>query len=311
MEEFLWCEKYRPQTVKECILPDRLKSVFQSYVDKGEVPNMMLTGPAGSGKTTVAKAVCSEIGCDYLYINASTERGIDTLRFKITGYASTISLTGGRKVIILDEADGLTKEMQDGLKAAIEQFSSNCTFILTCNVKAKLIAPLHSRTVVIDFTLRAAEKPSMASKMFKRVEQILTTEGITYDKTALAKIVEKYFPDYRRLLGELQQFSALGSIDAGVLAQLDSIKKLADLVKHLKDKDFSSMRKWVVLNSDVDASTIFRNIYDGLSASLKPESIPIAVVTIAKYQYQSAFCADQEVGLVACLTELMVECDFK
>ena len=222
-----------------------------------------------------------------------------------------MSLTGGRKVIILDEADGLTKEAQDALRGAIEQFSINCTFILTCNFKARLIDAIHSRMAVIDFSLRASEKPSMAAKMFKRIEQILTTEGITYDKASLVKIVEKYFPDYRRLLGELQRFASLGSIDAGVLAQLDSIRKLSDLIKALKDKDFGGMRKWVVNNSDVDTSSIFRSVYDGLSEYMKPETIPVAVVTIAKYQYQSAFVADQEINLVACLTELMVECEFK
>lgn len=311
MDEFLWTEKYRPHKITDCILPDRLKQLFQSYVDNGEIPNLMLTGPAGSGKTTVAKAMCDEIGCNYLYINASSERGIDTLRNKITGYASTMSLTGGRKVIILDEADGLTKEAQDALRGAVEQFSINCTFILTCNFKARLIDAIHSRMAVIDFSLRASEKPSMAAKMFKRIETILTTEGTTYDKASLVKIVEKYFPDYRRLLGELQRFASGGNIDAGVLAQLDSIRKLADLINALKEKDFSAMRKWVVNNSDVDASTIFRSVYDGLFEYMKPESIPLAVVTIAKYQYQSAFVADQEINLVACMTELMVECELK
>lgn len=311
MEEFLWVEKYRPHAVEDCILPERLKKVFLDYVNKQEIPNLMLSGPAGCGKTTVAMAMCDQIGCNYLYINASLERGIDTIRNRITGYASTISLTGGRKVIILDEADGLTRDSQDALRASIEQFSSNCSFILTCNFKAKLIDALHSRCAVIDFYLRNTEKPSMAAGMFKRLTNILTQEGVEYDKSVLAKIVEKYFPDYRRTLGELQRYASTGSIDSGVLAQIDSIKKFGDLIKHLKDKDFTSMRKWVVLNSDVDVSTIFRQVYDGLTENLKPESIPAAVIILAKYQYQAAFVADQELNLVACLTELMVDCEIK
>jgi DNA polymerase III delta prime subunit len=310
MEEFLWVERYRPQTVDECILPDRLKTVFQEYVKKQEIPNLLLFGPAGCGKTTVAKAMCMEIGCNYLYINASLERGIDILRNKIVGYASTMSLTGGRKVIILDEADGLTKETQDALRGAIEQFSSNCTFILTVNYKAKLLDAIHSRCSLLDFFLTKEERPKMASLMFKRIEQILKKEGVTYEKPVLIKLVEKYFPDYRRLLGELQRFSSLGNIDTGTLAQLDNIRNLNELMKALKAKDFGVMRRWVVANTDVDVSTIYRNIYDALYTHLKPETIPIAIVIIAKYQYQSAFVVDQEINLVACLTEIMVDCTF-
>lgn len=311
MSDYLLVEKYRPHTVEECILPDRIKSVFQEYVNTENIPNLMLTGPAGCGKTTIAKAMCEQLGLNHLFINSSEERGIDMLRTKIKGYASTISLTGGRKVIILDEADYLTPEAQAGLRGAIEEFSENCSFIFTCNFKARLIDALHSRCAVVDFSLKGDEKPKMASKMFKRLEQILTTEGITYDKTVLVKLVERYFPDYRRLLNELQRHSVSGSIDAGVVAQLDSIRSLADLIKALKEKDFSAMRKWVVVNSDVDTSRIYRNIYDGLTEYLKPDSIPAAVVTLARYQYQSAFVADQELNLVACLTELMVECEVK
>lgn len=311
MTDYLLVEKYRPHTVEECILPDRIKSVFQEYVNTQNIPNLMLTGPAGCGKTTIAKAMCEQLGLNHLFINSSEERGIDVLRTKIKGYASTISLTGGRKVIILDEADYLTPEAQAGLRGAIEEFSENCSFIFTCNFKARLIDALHSRCAVVDFSLKGDEKPKMAAKMFKRLEQILTTEGITYDKSVLVKLVERYFPDYRRLLNELQRHSVSGSIDAGVVAQLDSIRSLADLIKALKDKDFSAMRKWVVVNSDVDTSRIYRNIFDGLNEFLKPESIPAAVVTLAKYQYQAAFVADQELNLVACLTELMVECECK
>ena len=309
-EEFLFVEKYRPHKIADCILPDRLKSVFQEYVNQGTVPNLMLTGTAGTGKTTVARALCDEIGLNYLFINGSEERGIDMLRTKIKNYASTLSLTGGSKVIIIDEADYLTPEAQAGLRAAIEQFSNNCTFIFTCNFKARLIDALHSRCAVIDFKLEANEKPKMAAQMFKRVEEILKLENVQYDKQVLAKVVEKYFPDYRRTLNELQKFATLGSIDAGVVAQLSDIRKLSELMVALKNKDFTAMRKWVANNSDVDAARIFRTIYDSASECIKPATIPLAVVTIAKYQYQAGFVADQEINLVACLTELMIECEF-
>ena len=311
MSEYLYVEKYRPHKIEDCILPDRLKKVFQEYVTEGNIPNLMLTGTAGCGKTTVAKAMCEEIGCNFLFINSSDERGIDTLRTKIKGYASTVSLTGGRKVIILDEADYLTPEAQAGLRGAIEEFSENCSFIFTCNFKARLIDALHSRCSVIDFALKGDEKAKMALQMFKRLSVILTQEGISYDKDVLGKIVQRYFPDYRRTLNELQRYSTSGNIDAGVLSQVESVRKLDDLIKALKDKDFSTMRKWVVNNSDIDQSRIFRSIYDNLCAYLKPETIPMAVVTLAKYQYQAAFVADQELNLVACLTELMVECEVK
>ena len=311
MSEFLYVEKYRPHKIEDCILPDRLKKVFQEYVTEGNIPNLMLTGTAGCGKTTVAKAMCEEIGCNFLFINSSDERGIDTLRTKIKGYASTVSLTGGRKVIILDEADYLTPEAQAGLRGAIEEFSENCSFIFTCNFKARLIDALQSRCSVVDFALRADEKVKMQAQMFKRLTTILSTEGIEYDKGVLGKIVQRYFPDYRRTLNELQRYSTSGNIDAGVLSQVESVRKLDDLINYLKDKDFSSMRKWVVNNSDIDQSRIFRSIYDNLCVYLKPESVPMAVVTLAKYQYQSAFVADQELNLVACLTEIMVECEIK
>ena len=311
MSEYLYVEKYRPHKIEDCILPDRLKKVFQDYVTKGDIPNLMLTGKAGCGKTTVAKAMCEEIGCNFLFINSSDERGIDMLRTKIKGYASTVSLTGGRKVIILDEADYLTPEAQAGLRGAIEEFSENCSFIFTCNFKARLIDALHSRCSVIDFALKGDEKSKMAAQMYKRITSILAEESITYDKAVLAKIVERYFPDYRRTLNELQRYSTSGNIDAGVLSQVESIRKLDDLINALKDKDFSTMRKWVVNNSDIDQSRIFRSIYDNLCTYLKAESVPMAVVTLAKYQYQGAFVSDQELNLVACLTELMVECEMK
>lgn len=310
-KNFLFCEKYRPRKVADCILPERLKKVFQEYVDKKSIPNLMLTGTAGTGKTTVALAMCNEIGLDYIFINSSEERGIDMLRTKIKGFASTVSLTDSKKVIILDEADYITPEAQAALRGSIEEFSSNCTFILTCNFKSKLIEAIHSRCSVIDFTLKADEKPKMAAAFFKRITDILTKESISYDKTALIKIVEKYFPDYRRTLNELQRFGTNGSIDAGTISQISDVKNLSDLIKTLKDKDFSAMRKWVVMNSDIDPARIFRKIYDGLSEYLQPASIPQAVVILGRYQYQSAFVADQEINLVACLTEIMVDCEIK
>lgn len=309
-ESFLWVEMYRPKTIEDCILPDRLKKPFQEYVNNKEIPNLMLTGSAGVGKTTVARAMCDEIGINHLYINASENRGIDVLRTTIRNYASTVSLTGGKKVIILDEADYLTGEAQAALRGAIEEFSKNCTFIFTCNFKSKLIDALHSRCSVIDFALKNDEKKEMAAQLFKRLQFILTKEGVTYDKAVVAKIIEKYFPDYRRTLNELQRYSSSGSLDAGIVAQLSDVRKIGELVKHLKDKNFGDMRKWCVANSDIEPARIYRKIYDSLYEYFKPDSIPQAVVIISKYQYQAAFVADQEINLVACLTELMVDCEY-
>jgi len=309
-DEYLWVEKYRPKSVSDCILPDRIKKVFQSYVDTTNIPNLMLTGSAGVGKTTVAKAMCEEIGLNYLFINSSEERGIDMLRTKIRGYASTISLTGGRKVIILDEADYLTPDAQAALRGAVEEYSDNCSFIFTCNFKSRLLDALHSRCSVIDFSLKADEKPRMAAQLFQRLSTILTNEKVEYDKQVLIKIVEKFFPDYRRTLNELQRYSSGGSIDAGTLAQISDVRKIADLVGYLKESNFAEMRKWVVTNSDIEPSRIYRKVYDSLYEYFKPASIPQAVVILARYQYQSAFVADQEINLVACLTEIMVDCEY-
>lgn len=309
-DEYLWVEKYRPKSVSDCILPDRIKKVFQSYVDTTNIPNLMLTGSAGVGKTTVAKAMCEEIGLNYLFINSSEERGIDMLRTKIRGYASTISLTGGRKVIILDEADYLTPDAQAALRGAVEEYSDNCSFIFTCNFKSRLLDALHSRCSVIDFSLKADEKPRMAAQLFQRLSNILTNEKVEYDKQVLIKIVEKFFPDYRRTLNELQRYSSGGSIDAGTLAQISDVRKIADLVGYLKESNFAEMRKWVVTNSDIEPSRIYRKVYDSLYEYFKPASIPQAVVILARYQYQSAFVADQEINLVACLTEIMVDCEY-
>lgn len=309
-ESFLWVEKYRPTNIDDCILPERLKKPFQEYVTRKEIPNLMLTGTAGVGKTTVAKAMCDEIGVNHLYVNASENRGIDMLRTTIRNYASTISLSGGKKVIIMDEADYLTPEAQAAMRGAIEEFAENCTFIFTCNFKSKLIDAIHSRCSVIDFALRNEEKKEMAAQLFKRLQFILTQEKVAYDKAVLAKIIEKFFPDYRRTLNELQRYGSSGSLDAGIVAQLSDVRKISDLVKNLKDKNFGEMRKWCVANSDIEPARIYRKIYDGLYEYMKPHSIPQAVVTIGKYQYQAAFVADQEINLVACLTELMVDCEF-
>ena len=310
MTEFLWCEKYRPKTVEDCVLPERIKTIFQGYVDTQSIPNLMLTGSAGVGKTTVAKAMCEQLGINHLFINSSEDRGIDMLRTKIKGYASTISFTGSRKVIILDEADYLTPEAQAGLRGAIEEFSDNCTFIFTCNFKSRLIDALHSRCSVIDFSLKAEEKPKMAMQLFKRLSVILTNENVEFDKQVLQHIIAKYFPDYRRTLNELQRFSTSGNIDAGTLSEISDVRKVADLVGYLKEGNFGEMRKWVVVNSDIEPARIYRKIYDSLYEFFKSESIPQAVVILSKYQYQSAFVADQEINLVACLTEIMVDCEF-
>jgi DNA polymerase III delta prime subunit len=309
MEHLLWTEKYRPKNIEDCILPERLKKPFQEYVTQKNIPNLLLTGGAGVGKTTVAKAMCNEIGCDFMIINGSDENGIDMVRNKITNYASSMSFTGGRKVIIIDEADYLSANAQAAFRNAIEEFAGNCSFIFTCNFKNKIIEPLHSRCAVIEFTLKASEKSSMATQFFKRIQTILSSEEIAYETPVVAELIKKHFPDFRRVINELQRFSKFGKIDTGVLAQIVDVS-LADIIKFIKDKDFGAIRKWVASN-DVDPASLYRKLYDNLYEVLKPQSIPQAVVIIADYQYKQAFVADQEINLVACLTELMVSLEFK
>ena len=310
-EQLLWTEKYRPKTVEDCILPDVIKTTFQEYVKSGHIPNLLLSGSAGVGKTTIAKALCNEVGCDFIVINGSDESGIDVLRNKIKNYASSVSLSGGRKVIIIDEADYLNpNSTQPALRGAIEEFAGNCSFIFTCNYKNRIIEPIHSRCAVIEFKIQNGQKAKMASAFFKRVEWILGEEKITYDREVIAALITKHFPDNRRILNELQRYSASGTIDNGILSNIADIN-LAELIKTIKDKDFTSMRKWVTQNLDNDPVRIYRKIYDSLYDNLKPNSIPNAVMILAKYQYQAAFVADQEINLVACLTEFMVELELK
>ena len=312
-DEFLWVEKYRPKTIEECILPTNIKKTFQDFLDKGEVPNLLLAGPAGCGKTTVAKALCNQLGVDVYVINGSDEgRFLDTVRNTAKNFASTVSLssTARHKVIIIDEADNTTNDVQLLLRAFTEEFSGNCRFIFTCNFKNKIIEPLHSRCACIDFSSDRKSKPQLASTFFNRLRFILEREGVEADPKVLIELINKHFPDWRRVLNECQRYSSSGTIDAGILAQFSDVK-VNDLIKHLKEKDFKEVRKWVVNNLDNDASVLLRRVYDALYGSLAPNSIPAAVLVIAKYQYQIAFVADQEINMLACLTEIMVECEFK
>ena len=312
-DEFLWVEKYRPKKIEDCILPDNIKKTFQGFLSKGEVPNLLLAGPAGCGKTTVAKALCHELGVDYYVINGSDEgRFLDTVRNTAKNFASTVSLssTAKHKVIIIDEADNTTNDVQLLLRAFTEEFSGNCRFILTCNFKNKIIEPLHSRCACIDFSTNSKDRPKLASQFFNRLGTILETESIEADPKVLAELINKHFPDWRRVLNECQRYSSSGQIDAGILATFSDVK-VNDLVKKLKDKDFPEVRKWVVNNLDNDTSVLLRRIYDACYDSLVPNTIPSAVLILAKYQYQMAFVADQEINMIACLTEIMCECEFK
>lgn len=310
MEHLLWTEKYRPQTVEDCILPERLKIPFQEYVNQKQIPNLLLAGGAGVGKTTVAKAMCNEIGADYIVINGSDESGIDVFRGKIKNFASSMSFGGGRKVIIIDEADYLNpNSTQPALRNAIEEFASNCSFIFTCNFKNRIIDPLHSRCAVIEFGLKNGEKQKMAGSFFKRIQTVLETEKVEYDDKVIAELVKKHFPDFRRVINELQRYSQLGKIDVGILSQIGDVS-ITQIVKHMKDKDFTSVRKWAA-TTDIDSTTFFRKLYDNLYDILIPSSIPQIVIILADYQYKQAFVADQEINLVACLTQIMADGEFK
>ena len=309
--DFLWVEQYRPKTIDDCILPDSLKTLFKSFIKKGELSNMLFSGTPGIGKTTVAKALCEEMNCDWIMINGSEEGGIDVLRNKIKNFASTVSLSGGKKVVILDEADYLNPQStQPAMRGFVEEFHKNCRFILTCNFKNRIIEPLHSRFSNIEFKVNPKDKPKLASRLFERAVYILKEQNISYEDKVLVELITKHFPDFRKLINELQRYSVSGSIDAGILVNV-SDENLKTLVSHLKNKEFSDMRKWVVNNLDNDPVKIFRKIYDTLYTNLEPSTIPHAVLIIADYQYKSAFVADQEINLVACLTELMSQVKFK
>ena len=313
MSDFIWVEKYRPTTIDECILPKRIKQTFQDFVKKGEIPNMLLSGPPGIGKTTVAKALCHQIGADYYVINGSDEgRFLDTVRNNAKNFASTVSLTSDskHKVIIIDEADNTTSDVQLLLRASIEEFSGNCRFIFTCNYKNKIIEPLHSRCSVVDFSVSKKDKPTIAAQFFQRLNTILEEEKIDADKKVVAELINKHFPDWRRVLNECQRYSVSGKIDSGILAAFSDVS-VDELTKNLKEKNFPSVRKWVVDNLDNDPTVLMRHVYDALYSTLKNTSVPAAVLIIARYSYQTAFVADQEINLLACLTEIMVECEFK
>ena len=312
-DEFLWVEKYRPKTIEECILPENIKKTFRDFLNTGEVPNLLLSGPAGCGKTTVAKALCNELGVDVYVINGSDEgRFLDTVRNNAKNFASTVSLSSEakHKIIIIDEADNTTPDVQLLLRASIEEFSNNCRFIFTCNYKNKIIEPLHSRCAVVEFGIQGKSKQEIAAAFFGRLISILEQERIEADKKVLAELINKHFPDWRRVLNECQRYSVGGQIDTGILAHFSDVK-VNDLIKNLKEKNFPEVRKWCVNNLDNDSSVLLRRIYDSLNDSLVVSTIPAAVLIIAKYQYQIAFVADQEINLLACLTEIMVECEFK
>ena len=308
---FLWVEKYRPKTIQDTVLPQPLKAVFQQFVNDGVIPNLMLSGKAGTGKTTVARAMLEELGCDYIIINGSMNGNIDTLRNDISNFASSVSLQGGRKYVILDEADYLNpNSTQPALRNFMEEFSKNCGFILTCNFRNRIIEPLHSRCSIVEFKIPTQEKPKLAAQFYKRVMDILSQENVTADPKAVAAVVEKHFPDFRRTLNELQRYSASGSIDAGILVNVQD-NSIKELIGFLKAKDFTHTRKWVGENLDTDPVVLFRKFYDGAQDYFKPASVPQLILLIAEYQYKQAFVADSEINMVAFLTEVMVECEFK
>ena len=308
-DQFLWVERYRPRKLDDCILPDDQLNTFRQFVESGEIPNMLLCGSAGVGKTTIARAICEELGCDYIIINGSEESGIDVLRTKIREFASSVSFSGKTKVVILDEADYLNpNSTQPALRAFIEEFANNCRFIFTCNFKNRVIAPLHSRTTVIEFKLTKADRPKMAGRFMKRLSDILTTENVKFDEKVVAEVLKKHFPDYRRVLNELQRYSISGTIDEGILSNILEIN-MKELIDALKSKDLRKVRSWVVENLDNDPQLIFRKIYDTVLEDVKyPAQL---VLLIADYQYKAAFAANQEINLVACLVEIMAAVEWK
>lgn len=309
--DFLWVEKYRPQYVKDTILPEQLKQVFQKIVDSGEVPNMLFTGSAGLGKTTVAKAICNELDLDYILVNGSEEGNIDTLRTKIKQFASSVSLSGGYKVVILDEADYLNPQStQPALRGFIEEFANNCRFILTCNFKNRIIDPLHSRCSVYEFNTDRKTLAGLSTQMLQRLENVLKEENVEYDRNTLAQVILKHGPDWRRVLNECQRYAISGKIDAGILVNL-SDTSYQNLFTYLKGKDFKKMRQWVTNNIDTDASSIFRGIYDRMQDKVRPQSIPQLVLILADYQYKNAFVADHELNVVACMTEIMANVEMQ
>jgi DNA polymerase III delta prime subunit len=310
-DQFLWVEKYRPKTIDECILPESLKQTFKEFIASGQLPNFLFSGTAGVGKTTVAKALCNEVGAEYLLINGSEESGIDILRTKIKSFASSVSLTDSKKVVILDEADYLNaNSTQPALRGFIEEFSANCRFIFTCNFKNRIIEPLHSRCSVVEFKIDNKDKQTIAAGFFKRATNILKDENIEFDPKVVAEVVTRHFPDYRRILNELQRYSVTGKIDSGILVNL-SDESYRELVKNLKEKDFTSVRKWVAKNSDIETTQLFRDLYDKAVEFLEPKSIPQLVLILADYQYKAAFVADHELNTVAAMTEIMIQCQFK
>jgi DNA polymerase III delta prime subunit len=310
-EQFLWVEKYRPKTIADTILPEELKATFQQFVDQKNIPNLILSGSAGVGKTTVARAMLEELECDYIVINGSMNGNIDTLRNEILNFASSVSLSGGRKYVILDEADYLNaNSTQPALRNFMEEFSRNCGFILTCNFKNRIIEPLHSRCSVIDFKLSKSASAKLAAQFFKRVEKILSNENIEYDRAVVAEVITKFFPDWRRVLNELQRYAAIGKIDSGILGNIKDLE-INSVYKLLKEKDFTGLRKWVAENVDIEQVEVFRRLYETADQYMTTNSVPQLVLILSKYQYQAAFVADPEINIIACFTEVLINCEFK